>query len=284
MNFKLYKSSFLCATEDYINSKVVLAGVPMDFTVSFKPGSRFGPSKIREVSVGLEEYSVYQNKNLFNKVFYDMGDLELPFGNVDRCINMIFEFGKKVFKDDKIPIFLGGEHLISFPLIKAAKETYDDLVVLHFDAHADMRDDYMGEKLSHATVMRRVGEEIGFKNLYQFGIRSGSEEEISFAKENGHVFFIYEIERFFEVLSELQNKSVYLSIDIDVVDPAFAPGTGTPEPGGLTSMQLIDIILKMEKLNIIGADIVEVSPYYDISDRTTLLAAKIIRELVLLVD
>ncbi|WAM30650.1 agmatinase [Caldicellulosiruptor naganoensis] len=282
MNFKLYKNSFLCSSEDYLNSKVVLAGIPLDFTVSFKPGSRFGPSKIREVSSGLEEYSVYQNKNLFNKVFCDMGDLELPFGNVDKCIDIIFEFGKKVFQDDKIPIFLGGEHLISFPLIKAAKEMYDELVVLHFDAHADMRDDYMGEKLSHATVMRRAGEVIEFKNLYQFGIRSGSEDEILFAKENSNIFFIYEMEKLFEVLPKLQNKKIYLSIDIDVVDPAFAPGTGTPEPGGLTSSQFLEIILKMKDLDIIGADIVEVSPYYDISDRTSLLAAKIVRELILL--
>jgi len=284
MNFNLYKTSFLCSSEDYENSKVVLAGIPMDFTVSFKPGSRFGPNKIREVSVGLEEYSVYQHRNLFNKVFCDMGDLELPFGNVDRCIDIIYEFSKRVFKDGKIPIFLGGEHLISFPLIKAAKEIYNDFVVLHFDAHADMRDDYMGEKLSHATVMRRVGEVVGFNNLYQFGIRSGSEDEILFARENSNIFFMYEIENFFEIIKKLKDRKVYLSIDIDVVDPAFAPGTGTPEPGGLTSSQFLEIILKMKGLNIFGVDLVEVSPYYDISDRTSLLAAKIVRELILLVE
>lgn len=284
MNFNLYKNSFLCSSNNYENSKVVLAGIPMDFTVSFKPGSRFGPGKIREVSVGLEEYSVYQDKNLFNKVFCDIGDLELPFGNVDKCIDMIYEFAKNVFKDGKTPIFLGGEHLISFPLIKAAKEIYSDLVVLHFDAHADMRDDYLGEKLSHATVMRRVGEIVGFNNLYQFGIRSGSEDEILFAKKNGNMFFVYEMENIFETIKKLKNKKVYLSIDIDVVDPAFAPGTGTPEPGGLTSSQLLEIILKMKNLSIVGADVVEVSPYYDISDRTSLLAAKIVRELILLIE
>lgn len=284
MIFNLYKSSFLCSSNDYENSKVIIAGIPMDFTVSFKPGSRFGPSKIREVSVGLEEYSVYQDKNLFSKLFCDIGDLELPFGNTNKCIEVIYGFAEKLFKDGKIPIFLGGEHLVSFPLIKAAREVYNDIAVLHFDAHADMRDDYLGEKFSHATVMRRVGEIIGFGNLYQFGIRSGSEEEISFAKRNSNIYFVHEIEKFFEVIEKLKSKKVYLSIDIDVVDPAFAPGTGTPEPGGLTSLQLLEIILKMKHLDIIGADIVEVSPYYDISDRTSLLAAKIVRELILLIE
>jgi len=284
MSFNLYKPFFLCASEKYEDSLIVLAGIPMDFTVSFKPGSRFAPAKIREVSIELEEYSIYQDKSLYDKTFCDMGDLELPFGNVGKSIDIIYEFARKIFGDDKTPIFLGGEHLISFPLIKAAKEIYGDLVVLHFDAHADMRDDYLGEKFSHATVMRRAGEVIGFNNLYQFGIRSGSEEEILFARKNSNIFFVYETEKLFEIIKKLRNKKVYLSIDIDVVDPAFAPGTGTPEPGGLTSSQFLEIILKMKELDIVGADVVEVSPYYDISDRTSLLAAKIVRELILLIE
>lgn len=284
MDFNTYKSSFLCSSDSYDKSNIVIAGIPMDFTVSFKPGSRFGPNKIREVSIGLEEYSVYQDKSLFDKNFFDIGDLELPFGNIDKCIEIIYEFAKKLFDDGKLPIFLGGEHLISLPLIKAAHDKYYDLTILHFDAHADMRDQYLGEKFSHATVMRRVGEFVGYKNIYQFGIRSGSQDEIIFAKKNSNLFLIQEVDSLCKILPQLKNRKIYLTIDIDVVDPAYAPGTGTPEPGGITSSQIMDIIKGMNKLDIIGLDLVEVSPYFDISDRTALLAAKMVRELILMLD
>lgn len=285
MGFHLYKPFFLCATENYQASTIVLAGIPMDFTVSFKPGSRFAPSKIREVSIELEEYSIYQDKSLYDKTFCDMGDLELPFGNIEKSIETIYQFACKLFEERKVPIFLGGEHLISFPLIKAAANSTDEeLYVLHFDAHADMREEYLGEKFSHATVMRRVGELIGFKNIYQFGIRSGSKEEIEFAKKNSNLYLVDKWGKIDDVIKNLKGKKVYLSIDIDVFDPAFAPGTGTPEPGGIPSSDFFDILLKLKDLYIIGADIVEVAPYYDISDRTALLAAKIVRELILMIE
>jgi len=230
MDFNLYKTSFLCSSDCYDKNRVVIAGIPMDFTVSFKPGSRFGPNKIREVSVGIEEYSVYQNKSLFDKQFSDLGDLELPFGNTKKALNMIYEVAKKLFYDGKLPIFLGGEHLISLPLIQAAFEKYGDLAIIHFDAHADMRDNYLGETLSHATVMRRVGEIVGFDNIYQFGIRSGSRDEIIFSKDHSHLFFIDQIDKFYDIIQNLKEKKIYLTLDIDVIDPAFAPATGTPEP------------------------------------------------------
>uniref|UniRef100_A0A7C5V115 Agmatinase n=1 Tax=Caldicellulosiruptor owensensis TaxID=55205 RepID=A0A7C5V115_9FIRM len=283
MSFNLYKPFFLCASEKYEDSLIVLAGIPMDFTVSFKPGSRFAPAKIREVSIELEEYSIYQDKSLYDKTFCDIGDLELPFGNIERSIETIYQFACKLFEDKKVPIFLGGEHLISFPLIKAAANSNDgEFYVLHFDAHADMREEYLGEKFSHATVMRRVGEVIGFKNIYHFGIRSGSKEEIEFAKKNSNLYFVDKWDKIDDVIKNLKSKKVYLSIDIDVFDPAFAPGTGTPEPGGILSSDFFDILFKLKDLDIIGADIVEVAPYYDISDRTALLAAKIVRELILM--
>lgn len=236
MSFNLYKPFFLCASEKYEDSLIVLAGIPMDFTVSFKPGSRFAPAKIREVSIELEEYSIYQDKSLYDKTFCDMGDLELPFGNIEKSIETIYQFACKLFEDNKVPIFLGGEHLISFPLIKAAANSNGkEFYVLHFDAHADMREEYLGEKFSHATVMRRVGEVIGFKNIYQFGIRSGSKEEIEFARRDSNLYFINKWNDINNVIKDLNGKKVYLSIDIDVFDPAFAPGTGTPEPGGILS-------------------------------------------------
>lgn len=284
MNFNFYRPLFICATENYQESTIVISGVPMDFTVSFKPGSRFAPAKIREVSIELEEYSIYQDKSLFDVTFCDLGDLELPFGNVERSIEIIYQFAYNLFKDGKVPILLGGEHLISFPIMKAAVDFYGkELYVLHFDAHADMREEYLGEKLSHATVMRRIGELIGFKNIYQFGVRSGSKEEIEFARNNSKFYSIDMWEEIDSILEDLKGKNLYLSVDIDVFDPAFAPGTGTPEPGGISSIEFFKILPKLKALNIIGADIVEVAPYYDISDRTALLAAKILRELILMI-
>ncbi|MEZ0536090.1 agmatinase [Caldicellulosiruptoraceae bacterium PP1] len=281
MPSNIYKSQFLLSSDNYESSKIVIAGIPMDFTVSFKPGSRFGPSKIREVSASIEEYSVYQDKNLSDSKYIDLGDLELPFGNTKKSIDLIYEFAYDIFKDGKIPIFLGGEHLVSYPLVEAAFNFYNDIVVLHFDAHADMRDEFLGEKLSHATVMRRIGEKIGFTNIYQFGIRSGCKDEIYFAKENSNLNLIKAFEPLKKVLPYLKDRKIYLSIDIDVLDPAYAPGTGTPEAGGISSQEMIDSILLLRGLNIVGIDIVEVSPYYDNSDRTSLLAAKLIREIIL---
>jgi len=283
MEFNLYKCSYLSSISNYEISKYVIAGIPMDSTVSFKPGSRFGPQKIREVSQSIEEYSIYQDKNLNSVNFTDIGDLEIPLGNTNECINYIYEFSYKLYNDKKVPIFLGGEHLVSFPLIKACSNFYSDLVVFHFDAHADMRDAYLNQKLSHATVMRRVGEIIGYNNIFQFGIRSGSEEEINFAKNNTNIF-LNEVFRPLQLaLKKIpKNKNIYLSIDIDVIDPAYAPATGTPEAGGISSLEMIKSILLLQDYNIVGVDVVELAPYYDIADSTALLAAKMIREILLL--
>lgn len=267
--------------EDYSEANTILLGAPMDYTVSFRPGTRMGAQRIREVSYGVEEYSPYQDKDLVESKFYDAGEIFLPFGNVLGSLKNIKNAVAKVLKDDKFPLVMGGEHLVSLPIIQAMCEKYSDLAVVHFDAHADLRQDYLGECHSHATVMRQVAELIGGKNLYQFGIRSGTKDEFRFAKENTN-FFPYEVLKpLGEVLPKLKGRAVYVSLDIDVVDPAYAPGTGTPEPGGCTSKEILQAIHLLAELQIVGFDLVEVSPVYDQSERTSLLAAKIIREAIL---
>jgi agmatinase len=268
--------------DNYSQTDIVIVGVPMDFTCSFRPGTRFGPQKIREVSIGIEEYSISMNKSLNDKKYYDAGDLDLPFGNVDRSLDMIGNVCKQILKDDKFPIFIGGEHLISLPIIKEVYNKYgDDLVILHFDAHADLRENYIGECNSHASVIRRITEFLNGKNIFQFGIRSGTKEEFNFAKNNTNMYLFDVLDPLKEVVSQIGRRPVYVTLDIDVIDPAFANGTGTPEPGGCTSKEILQAILTISKLNLIGFDLVEVSPMYDQSDRTALLAAKIIREVIL---
>lgn len=267
--------------ENYEKADSLIVGIPMDFTVSFRPGTRMGPQQIRTVSYGIEEYSFYCNKDLRDYAFFDGGDLALPFGNVTRSLEIIEKAANKVICDNKFAVYLGGEHLVSWPLIKAYAEKYPDLAVLHFDAHADLRESYAGETNSHATVIRKVCEKIGGKNVYQFGIRSGDKSEYEYGIENTNLFINEILNPLEKVIGTLGQRPVYITLDIDVVDPAFAPGTGTPEPGGCTSQEILNAILAMSKLNVIGIDIVEVSPLNDHSDRTAILAAKLAREAIL---
>ncbi|MDK2901133.1 MAG: agmatinase [Thermosediminibacterales bacterium] len=275
------KKGFMGCSDSYKDSKVVIIGAPMDLTVSFRPGARMGPSKIREVSYGLEEFSMYSMDSLNNKSYYDAGDLELPLGNVIESMKTIKEASNCILENGKIPFFIGGEHLISLPVIEAVSQKYKDLVVIHFDAHADLRKDFMGEKYSHATVMRRVAELIGGKNIYQFGIRSGTEDELRYARENTNFYPFSFTGHIKEVFKGLKQRPAYISLDIDVVDPAYAPGTGTPEPGGCTAAEILEVTLLLGDLNIVGMDLVEVSPMFDLSERTSLLAAKVIREMLI---
>jgi len=273
---------FLSSINDYKESDIVIVGVPMDYTVSFKPGTRFGPQAIRTASLGLEEYSVYLDRNLKEKKYYDFGDLILPYGNVEKSLDIIGNAAKEILDDGKKPLFLGGEHLISAPVIKEVYKKYgDELVVLHFDAHTDLRTEFFGEENSHATVLRKASEFVNNKNMYHFGIRSGIKEEFGFSYKNTNMFLFDVVEPLKSVLEYIKSKPIYITWDIDVLDPAYAPGTGTPEPGGITSKEAFNAIHILKDLNVVGMDLVEVSPDYDHSGITSILAAKLIRESIL---
>jgi agmatinase len=276
-------TKFMGSTDSYEEAAIVMVGVPMDFTCSFRPGTRFGPQKIREVSIGIEEYSIYMDKTLEDYGYYDSGDLDLPIGNVDKSLEMIGQAAKEIMDDDKFPLFIGGEHLISVPVIKEVHKKYgDELIVIHFDAHADLREGYLGCPNSHASAMRRLVDFMPGKNIYQFGIRSGTKEEFEYAKANTNMYTLEVIEPLKKVVDKFKGKPVYFTLDIDVVDPAYANGTGTPEPGGISSKELIQALNVIKDLNIVGFDLVEVSPHYDQSDRTALLAAKVIRDMIII--
>ncbi|MGM0901431.1 MAG: agmatinase [Bacillota bacterium] len=275
---------FIGANPNYNESKVVLYGMPMDWTVSYRPGSRFGPARIREVSIGLEEYSAYLDRELFDVKYYDAGDIPLPFGNPQKSIDLIEEYVGKLLAEDKFPLGMGGEHLVSWPVMKAMAAKYKDLAIIHMDAHTDLREHYEGEPLSHSTPIRKIAEHIGPENVYSFGIRSGMKEEFDWAKENGmHISKFEVLEPLKEMLPKLAGRPVYVTIDIDVLDPAHAPGTGTVDAGGITSKELLASIheIARSEVNVVGADLVEVAPIYDHSEQTANTASKLIREMML---
>lgn len=274
---------FICSSEDYASSKAVIYGMPMDFTVSFRPGSRFGPARIRQASVGLEEYSPYLDKSILDAKYFDAGDLLLPFGNASRSLDVIGEYVRGLLADDKFPIGLGGEHLVSWPVIQAMYEKYPDLALIHIDAHADLREQYEGEPLSHSTPVRKAAELMGGKNIYQFGIRSGSKEEFLYGRENIN-FYPFEVAAPLKsALPKMGQRPVYVTIDIDVLDPSCAPGTGTAEAGGITSKELLEAVhlIAGSDVNVVGCDLVEVAPIYDPTEQTQIVAAKLIREMLL---
>lgn len=276
---------FMASTDSYDDASVVMVGVPMDFTCSFRPGTRFGPQKIREVSIGIEEYSIYMDRDLTQCSFFDSGDLDLPFGNVDKSLELIGESAEEILCDNKFPLFIGGEHLISVPVIKKVYDKYgSDLIVVQFDAHADLREGYLGCPNSHASAVRRLVDFMPGKNIYQFGIRSGTRDEFEYAKKYTNMYTIDVFEPLSCVIDTIKDKHIYITLDIDVVDPAYVNGTGTPEPGGISSRELLESIHLFKGTNIVGFDIVEVSPPYDQSDRTALLAAKIIRDVIMMTE
>ncbi|MCM3610293.1 agmatinase [Planococcus sp. MERTA32b] len=275
---------FIKSHPNYEESKAVLYGMPMDWTVSYRPGSRFGPNKIREVSIGLEEYSPYLDRELEDVKFFDAGDIPLPFGNPEKSLLEIETYVHTLLKDDKIPMGMGGEHLVSLPVMKAVASKYDDLAIIHFDAHTDLRENYEGEEYSHSTPIRKIADHIGPTNVYSFGIRSGMKEEFEWAKEQGmHISKFEVLEPLKRVLPTLEGRNVYVTIDMDVLDPAHAPGTGTVDAGGITSRELLASIhaIAASGVNVVGFDLVELAPVYDHSDQTANTASKLIREMIL---
>ncbi len=272
--------AFIGCDKGYEEAKIAIYGAPFDGTASFRPGSRFAPSAIRSLSFGIETYSPYQQKDLDELNVCDCGDLDLPLGNTKNVLDQIESYTLKLFNDKKIPVMIGGEHLVSLGAVRALARKHSDLHIIHFDAHADLRDDYLGEKLSHATVMHRIHDIVGDDKIYQFGIRSGDKYEF----EYGEVHTLmqeFNLDGFADIAERLKDKPVYFTLDLDVLDPSIFPGTGTPEAGGITFNELLDAIMNLNQFNIIGCDINELSPIHDQSESSTLVACKILREILI---
>ena len=280
MDINFLPKKFLGCESNFEDANLVIFGAPFDGTTTFRPGTRFAPQTMRIESIGLETYSPYFDLDIEEYKVNDSGDLDLPFGSTQGALNMIEEQAKKIFNANKKPLMIGGEHLVSLPIIKEAFNKYPDLPIIHFDAHTDLREEYLGEKLSHSSVFKRVWDFIGDGKIYQFGIRSGTKEEFYWAKE-GHTYINkFNFDTLDEIVEKLKDKPIYFSIDLDVLDPSIMSGTGTTEAGGVTFNELINAIKEVSKLNIIGADIVELSPHYDHSGVSTAVACKVLREML----
>lgn len=269
-----------CAYEE---ANMVLFGAPFDSTTSFRPGARFGSAAMRHESFGIETYSPYQDKDLIDdcKVF-DSGDLELCFGSAEQALADIEERAQEILEDGKFPLLIGGEHLVTLGSVRAVLKKHPDLHIIHFDAHADLRDDYLGAKLSHACVLRRCHDLIGDGRIHQFCIRSGEREEFRFAASHTdmHKFSFDGLKETVAALKE-QNVPVYFTIDLDCLDPSCFPGTGTPEAGGVTFMQLLEAIRTVAEANVVAADVNELAPMLDTTGVSTAMACKVLRELLI---
>ncbi len=264
----------------YIGSKksdgraaVTLLGCPLDATSSFRPGTRFAPDSIRKASWTLETYSPYFKRDLEEMAFRDDGNLELRNGDLLYSLDVIEEAVDEIYSAGGKVLVFGGEHLVTYPIMKAVTGRIASVQVVHFDAHCDLRDDYEGQRLSHATVMRRV-KELGIEEMLHIGIRSGTREEFEgLACIDSPAALTNRLRR---------DLPVYVTFDLDVFDPSLAPGVTTPEPGGITFNEAIEYLLALKGLNIVGADIVELAPDYDASFVSSVCAAKVAREILML--
>ena len=273
--------NFIGCDSEYEDAKVVLFGAPFDSTTSYRPGTRFASQTIRNESYGLETYSPYKDKDMEEGAFFDSGDLELPIGDSEQVLHKITERVTIILEDGKIPFMIGGEHLVTLGSVRAIAKKYPEFHIIHFDAHTDLREDYLGVQLSHASVIRRCWEIVGDGRIHQFGIRSGEKDEFLWATihTNMHKFNFDGLK---ETVEKLKGKPVYFTIDLDVLDPSIFPGTGTPEAGGVTFMELLDAVhLVLSECNVISCDVNELCPTLDPSGTSTAVACKIIREMLL---
>ena len=274
--------TFIGCESSFEEASIVLYGAPFDSTTSFRPGARFGPAAMRHESFGLETYSPYQDRDLMDISVFDSGDLELCFGSSEMALADIQKRAEEILEADKFPLLLGGEHLVTLAAVRAVAAKYPDLHIIHFDAHADLRDDYLGARLSHACVLRRCHDLLGDGRIHQFCIRSGEREEFRFAAQHTD-FHSLSFDGLEETVRELKEKNVliYFTIDLDCLDPAVFPGTGTPEAGGVTFLELLEAIRMVAQANVVGADVNELAPMLDASGVSTATACKVLRELLL---
>jgi agmatinase len=280
MKLPFVETHYISANASFGESRGVILGCPYDGSASFRPGARFGPPAIRRASWGIETFSPYLQRNLTQYSIHDMGDLELPLGEKKLSLGLIQKAVRRILSEKKIPILLGGDHLITLPIIEEIFPIYPTLHMIHIDAHTDLREDYLGEALSHSTVMRKVVDHLGEGRLFQIGIRSGTEDEFKLARKWKSIVS-NDSHSLKALVKRLKNLPVYVTLDLDVIDPGLFPGVGTPEPGGLTFQDLLSLLKELRSLRIVGFDVVELTPDYDPTGISSVTASVILREMIL---
>jgi len=280
MKLPFIEQNFLSANASFEESNVVILGCPYDGSASFRPGARFGPAAIRKASWGIETFSPYFQRDLSQYSIHDMGDLELPLGEKKISLGLIRKALRKILSRKKFPILLGGDHLITLPIIEEILPITPQLHLLQIDAHTDLRDDYLGESLCHSTVMKKVVDLLDGDRLFQIGIRSGTEEEFKLARKMRSIVSL-DPGSLSSMIKRLRNQPVYITLDLDVIDPSLLSGVGTPEPGGFSFKELISLLKKLQSLHVIGFDMVELTPDYDPTQISSVTASVILREMIL---
>ena len=278
---------FMGANRSTANCLIGMFGVPYDGTTSFRPGSRFGPSAIREVSTGLETYCPQLNLDLNDINYADLGSLEIPFGAPEPVIKLVYKASAKILRNGLKPLIIGGEHSISSGAVDATAQFHKDLILVQLDAHADLRKEWLGSQYNHACTMSKCLEKLPSKTLFQLGIRSGSREEFEELQSNNRLILHTKnnpAENLKKVLAPFVGKPIYLSIDLDWFDPSVLPGTGTPEPGGYTWDDFATVIDVLREHQVVAADIVELAPQLDPLGMSSIFAAKVTRSILLLLS
>ena len=287
MNFREFfdqeGSIYMGSKREIKNCSIGIFGVNYDGTTSFRSGTRFGPSAIRNVSQSLETFCPILEKDLSNIGYVDFGSLIIDLDNTESVINRVSLATKLLIKNNLKPLILGGEHSITTGVIETLVKKYPDLVIIQLDAHADLRDSYMNNKNSHACTMQRCIEKLPNKEIFQIGIRSGTKEEFQKMRENNQLIDLKKGDKnlLLSRLEKIKELPIYLTIDVDWFDPSLLSGTGTPEPGGFFWDDFEMIIKTLNKFNLIGADIVELAPEIDISGVSSIVAAKVARSLIM---
>ncbi len=280
-------SIFMAANRVIENCKIVLYGVPYDGTTSFRPGARFGPSAIREVSNGIETFCPELEIDLEDLNFADIGSLKVNYGDPKPVIDQVEKVTYQLINAGKKPLMLGGEHSITIGAVKASADHFNNLIVIQLDAHADLREEWLGSMYSHACTMRRCLDFLPNKKIFQIGIRSGTRNEFREMKEYNRLIHYGKnqpAQYLANALINYKDNPIYLTIDLDWFDPSVMPGTGTPEPGGYFWNDFSQIINILKEYKIIGADVVELAPQLDNSGISSILAAKVVRSLLMLLS
>jgi len=272
--------NFLACDCEYANSNITIFGAPFDATASNRKGARLAPGAMRQESQQIETYSPYCDLDLENFRIHDCGDLEFQTDDAAEMVEIIEQHSSKLLSDGKIPFMLGGEHLVTLGAVRAAFAKYPDLHIIHFDAHTDLRDEYLGESLSHATVIRKCWDFLGDGRIFQFGIRSGERAEFEWAKTHT-ALQKFNFSGLDDIVISLAGKPIYFTLDLDVLDPSELCGTGTPEAGGVSFTELRNAIEQVCKLNVVATDVCELAPQLDASGASTAIACKIVREMLL---
>jgi agmatinase len=280
MKLPFIETNYISANASFEKSRGVILGCPYDGSASFRPGARFGPSAIRKASWGIETFSPYFQRDLTRCSIHDMGDLELPLGEKKISLSLIRKALSQILSKKKFPILLGGDHLITLPIVEELFRRYPNLHIIQIDAHTDLREDYLGESLSHSTVMRRVVDYLGEGRLFQIGVRSGTEDEFKLARKWKSIV-PNDPRALRAMVKHLKNQPVYVTLDLDVIDSGLLPGVGTPEPGGLTFQGLLSLLKELQSLHVVGFDVVELAPDYDPTGISSVTTSVILREMIL---